>query len=127
VNEPLNPATHPDAVEHRRDDRELLGWIIPSGDDRWVACDRLGRRISGDVDWLEAEEALDDRGIHWLAEPFSLELEDGVRQRVRLTRVSAAGLTAVDDDWGAAAVAGLSMRTHELPFPAPDSLREGAP
>jgi len=73
-----------DWIEHRRaDDRELLGWIRPAGEE-FVAVDRLGRDVTGAVDWLAAEKALDERGLRWLAERWSLTLDDGTEQRVRL-------------------------------------------
>lgn len=111
-------------IEHRRaDDRELLGWIRPRGE-RFAAVDLLGRVVAEDVDWLAAEEALDDRGLSYLAEPFVLRLPDGTDQRVRLSQLSADGVTVVDDDWGAAAAVGGAMTVRRLPFPAPRELRE---
>jgi len=31
----------------------------------------LGRTVSADVEWLDAEEALQQHGLDWLAEPCS--------------------------------------------------------
>ena len=63
-----------DRTPHRREDGELLGWIRPA-DDAWVAVDLLGRELTGAVDWLEAEAALEAHGIAYLADPWMLEAE----------------------------------------------------
>ena len=108
--------------EHLRDgDRERLGWIVPDGD-AFTAVDLLGRVVADAVDWLAAEEALDARGLSYLAEPWQLELPDGTPQRVRISQLSPDGVTVVDDDWGGAAAVGASMTVRELPFPAPPGL-----
>jgi len=123
-----------DWVERRRDDGERLGWIHPSdspsasstdspGDDLYTAVDVLGRVVVSNVDWLDAEAALDSHGISWLAEPWALELDNGRVQRVRISHLSPAGLTVVDDDWGAAAAVGSGMLERSLPWPAPAGLR----
>ena len=79
---------HADWIEHRRaDDRERLGWIRPDGD-AWAAVDALGRDVVTGVDWLTAEEALDARGLRFLAEPWGLRMPDGRVQRVRITRLA---------------------------------------
>lgn len=80
-----------DWTPHRRDDGELLGWIHPSGDD-WVGVDILGRTVSDAVDWLVAEEILEEHGLAWLADPWMLEGEvledDGDPTRVRIVEVT---------------------------------------
>ncbi len=45
-----------DWTPHRREDGELLGWIRPEGAD-WLAVDVLGRELTGEIDWLDAEAA----------------------------------------------------------------------
>ena len=80
-----------DWIEHRREDGELVGWIRSCGEG-FVAVDVLGREVTAEVDWLSAEEALENRGLSFLAQPWVLELPDGTAQRVA-TRISA-GLTA---------------------------------
>ena len=111
-----------DWIEHRRADGELVGWLAMEGEDL-RAVDILGRHITEPVDWLTAEEALEDRGLGFLAEPWLLDLADGTAQRVRIVEVSTDRIRVRDDDFGAAAVAGIDMREHILPFPAPPSLR----
>ncbi|WP_158372661.1 hypothetical protein [Cellulosimicrobium cellulans] len=109
-----------DWIEHRRaDDRELLGWIRPAGEE-FVAVDRLGRDVTGPVDWLAAEAALDERGLRWLAERWSLTLDDGTEQRVRFAEVSPERVVVVAEQWGAVLP---GAATWTLPFPTPDTLR----
>lgn len=108
-------------VEHRRTgDRELLGWVRPEGE-AFVAVDLLGRDLTGPVDWLAAEEALEGRGLHWLAELWQLTLEDGARVRVRLVEVSPRHVLVKEDDMNAVDT-GRHPVTYELPFPAPSTL-----
>jgi len=107
-------------VEHRRSgDREVLGWVRPQGDG-YVAVDRLGRDVTGPVDWLEAEAALEELGLHWLGDLWQLTREDGSVRRVRLVEVGPHGVVAKDDDMNA--VGEGVVATYELPFPAPPSL-----
>ncbi|MCC2315570.1 hypothetical protein [Cellulomonas xiejunii] len=107
-------------VEHRRSgDREVLGWVRPSGDG-FVAVDRLGRDVTGPVDWTDAEDALDERGLHWLADLWQLTREDGTVLRVRIAEVSPERVVVCVDDKGEAAISAVAR--HELPFPAPASL-----
>ena len=109
-----------DWIEHRRaDDRELLGWIRPDGE-AFVAVDRLGRDVTGPVDWFDAEQALDERGLRWLAERWTLTLDDGTEQRVRFAEVSAERVVVVAEQWGAVLP---GAATWTLPFPAPAGLR----
>ena len=109
-----------DWIEHRRaGDRERLGWIRPDGDD-FVAIDALGRDVTGTVGWLDAEEALDERGLRRLADLYQLDLADGTRERVRIVEVTPAQVVVKVDDFGAADAA---TRTYVLAFPVPDVLR----
>ncbi|MFK0009216.1 hypothetical protein ACIQTZ_19430 [Paenarthrobacter sp. NPDC090520] len=90
----------PDWIEHRRpDDRERVGWIKPVGDG-FVAIDLLGRRQSDVVDWMSAEETLDDLGLRYLAEPHELRLADGGWLRVRIAEVTPGTVRVKKDDWG---------------------------
>ena len=115
----------PDWTPHRREDGELLGWIRPEGAD-WVAVDVLGRTASAPVDWLDAEDALDSRGLSWLAEIWMLERDGTDPLRVKLVevtpgRVGEAGHVVVQtDDFGAIDV---PVERIELPWPAPATLR----
>lgn len=107
-------------IEHRRpSDREIVGWISPEGDG-FVAHDALGRAVTGTVDWLDAEEALEERGLRWIADLWQLDLSDGTRERVRIVEVTPERVVVKVDDFGAVDVVTAS---YVLPFPAPDTLR----
>jgi len=109
-----------DWIEHvRPGDRERLGWIRPSGDG-FVALDLMGREITGVVDWLEAEEALEGRGLGWLADLWQLDRPDGSRERVRVVEVTTQRVVVKVDDFGDV---GAVTATYVLPFPAPSSLQ----
>ncbi|MDM4763031.1 hypothetical protein QT381_08425 [Galbitalea sp. SE-J8] len=111
-----------DWIEHRRGDRELIGWLRPERDG-FVAIDLLGRDLTDAVDWLTGEQALEERGIGYLAEPY--ELWTGERwTRVRITEVSADRIRLKEEDWGA--IDGPRV-DHEIGFPAPGALRRWAP
>lgn len=85
----------------------------------FVVIDLLGREISGELDWLDAEELLDRTGIGYLAEPFEL-LHNGSWVRVRLTEVSPDGIRVKNEDWGDV---NADFIEHRLPFPMPEQLR----
>ncbi|MBU4215024.1 MAG: hypothetical protein KJ548_14020 [Actinobacteria bacterium] len=106
--------------EHRRPgDREVLGYLRAEGDG-FVAVDRLGRAVTGVVDWVEAEEALEARGLGWLADLWQLTDADGAVIRVRLVEVGPDRVVVTSDDFGAVDV---PVRRYELPFPAPATLQ----
>ncbi|MBF4562327.1 hypothetical protein ITJ43_09255 [Microbacterium sp. VKM Ac-2870] len=115
-----------DWTPHHRDDGERLGWIRPDGD-AWTAIDVLGREVAASVEWLDAEEALEQRGLAFLAEPWMLERDDRGPVRVRLVEVTPARIVVKVDDYGD------MSRPHEgivLPWPLPAQLRpprEGDP
>ena len=89
-----------DWIEHRRGiDRERLGWMKPVGDS-FVAVDLLGRDVTEPVDWLTAEQALDDLGIGYLADIYELQLESGTWLRVRLVEVHEHEIRVKKDDFG---------------------------
>ncbi|ALJ22154.1 hypothetical protein [Microbacterium sp. No. 7] len=113
-----------DWIEHRRGlDGELLGWMRPEGDG-FVVVDLLGRDRTDAVDWLDAEDALDALGIGYLADIYELQLDDGSWLRVRIAEVSPARIRVKKDDWGAV---GAPQIYHDLPFPAPATLRPAQP
>lgn len=87
-----------DWIEHRRDDGELLGWIVPEGEE-FTAVDRLGRAWPP-TDWFGAESRLEDRGLGYLAEPFALRLPADTWIRVRIVEVSTAGIVVKEEDYG---------------------------
>ncbi|BDI22316.1 hypothetical protein [Herbiconiux sp. L3-i23] len=110
-------------IEHRRSDGELVGWIVPDGDG-FTTIDLLDRaRITEPVDWLSAEESLDELGIGYLADRYTLDLADGRARPVRIGEVSTDRVVVVADDFGAASAVGANPERFELPFPAPESLR----
>jgi hypothetical protein len=108
-------------IEHRRvGDREPLGWLRPQGD-AWVAVSLLGRDLTGPVDWLEAEQALDAAGLAWLADVWMLDRPDGAEPlRVRIVHVATDGVVVQTDDFGAI---DAPVEVYELPWPAPAALR----
>lgn len=111
-----------DWIEHRRGDGERVGWMIPDGDGFHVV-DLLGRCLTSDpIDWLTAEELLDDLGIGYLADRYTLE-QDGSQRSVRISEVSVDRIIVVADDWGSASAVGSNPERFTLEFPAPDSLR----
>ncbi|WNB85136.1 hypothetical protein [Cellulomonas sp. ATA003] len=115
--------TPPEWIEHRRTDGETVGWIVPDGDG-FRPVDVLGRPVATEpVDWLTAEELLEDRGIGFLADRHLLRLPDGTDRPVRITDVSAHGVIVVSDEYGSASVVGTDSERYVLPFPAPDELR----
>ncbi len=109
-----------DWIEHRRaGDRELLGWMQPV-DDGFVVIDLLGRPRTEALDWMRAEEVLEELGIGYLAELYELRLDDGWL-RVRVAEVSPSQIRVKKDDWGAV---GAPQIYYTLPFPVPEgSLR----
>ncbi len=115
---------------HRRDDGELLGWIQPSGED-WVAVDVLGRPASDAVDWLDAEAALDARGLAWLAEPWMLDGEGERPLRVRIVEVTPTDadrpgrIVVKIDDFGD--MSRPAAAPFVLPWPIPPRLRPPRP
>lgn len=89
-----------DWIEHRRAyDGERVGWIEPV-DEGFVAIDMLGRRRTDIVDWVRAEETLDELGLSYLADPHELRLNDGAWLRVRIAEVSPAAIRVKKEDWG---------------------------
>ena len=108
-----------DWIEHRRGDRERLGWMLPEGDG-FVVIDLLGRRCTEALDWFAAEQFLDELGIGYLADPFELLLEDGHWLRVRILEVSTETIRVKRDDWGDMNV---PLLEYTVPFPIPDRLR----
>lgn len=114
-----------DWIEHRRPgDRELLGWILPDGED-FAPCDRLGRAVGSPTDWLSAEERLEEHGIGWLADLWQYTV-DGVTERVRIVEVTPERIVVKRDDFG---TIDADLVTWTLAFPAPDALKpfEGDP
>ena len=91
----------------------------PEGEE-FVPVNRLGRDLSTPTDWLSAEQALDQLGIAYLADPFELRLEDGTWQQVRVVEISLTSIRLKKEDFGAI---GGPVVEYTLPFPAPTTLR----
>ncbi|MER7797224.1 hypothetical protein [Microbacterium sp. NPDC096154] len=114
-----------DWIAHRRGDRELVGWIRPEGD-AWVAVSLFGADVSGPLEWVEAEEALEAHGLAWLAEPWMLHRDrDAIRVRVvEVSPASPAGdpgrVVVKTEDYGAIDV---PHELIELGWPPPAALR----
>lgn len=111
---------------HRRDDGELLGWIRPEGE-AWVAVDVLGRPASTATEWLDAETALEQRGIAWLADPWMLEGEGERPLQVRIVEVTPdeegrpGRIVVKVDDFGD--MSRPATARFVLAWPVPDRLR----
>jgi len=112
-----------DWIEHRRADGERVGWMRPEGDG-FVPVDLLGRDRADVLDWLAAEELLDELGIGYLAEPYLLERADGSLLRVRIVEVSTDGIRVKLDDFGA--IDGPRVN-FDLSWPMPPELRTFSP
>ncbi|MBD3941347.1 hypothetical protein IF188_06495 [Microbacterium sp. NEAU-LLC] len=116
-----------DWIAHRRPDGELLGWMRPDGEGFRV-FDLLGReRTPGGPDgapleWLDAEELLDELGIGYLADRWTLRLPDGAERPVRIGEASPRGVVVVADEYGAASAVGANPERFALPFPVGDAL-----
>lgn len=108
---------------HRREDGELVGWIRAGDGGTWTAIDLLGREVAASVDWVEAEAALEEHGIGYLADVWMLETDDGPR-RVRMVEVTPERIVVKIDDYG-----DVSHGTERflLPWPIPAHLRRPRP
>lgn len=109
-----------DWIEYRRQvDGERMGWIMPRGE-LFVAIDLLGEERTKPVEWVDAEQCLDELGLSYLAEPYELLLESGKWIPVRLTSVSADRIEVKSEDYGSVDV---PVTTYTLPLPKPERLR----
>ncbi len=114
--------SEPGQTPHRRGDGELVGWIRAEGE-LWVPIDLLGRAVGDPMEWLDAERALEDAGLHYLADAWMLESADGEEADavpVRLVEVTPARIVVKSEDFGALDAPG---RRWELPWPLPSRLR----
>ncbi|WP_127818027.1 hypothetical protein [Microbacterium sp. CPCC 204701] len=111
-----------DWIEHRRADSEVLGWMLADGEGFRV-FDLLGReRTAAPIDWLTAEELLEDLGMGYLADRWTLRFADGSERPVRIAEASPRGVTVVADEYGAASAVGADSERFRLPFPVGDAL-----
>jgi hypothetical protein len=104
---------------HRSSDRELVGWIRPEGD-AWVAVSLFGDELTAPVEWLDAEDALDESSLAWLGEVWMLEQPGAEALRVRLVELTGERIVLQTDDFGAV---GTAVTRFELPWPPPPELR----
>lgn len=114
-----------DWTVHRRDDGELVGWIKPAGSaDEWTAIDLLGRVVVASVAWLDAEAALEDLGIGYLADPWVLDRAGDSPVRVRMLEVTPVRIVVKAEDFG-----DINRPTErfELSWPIPPELRVPRP
>jgi hypothetical protein len=109
----------PDWIEHRRGDGELVGWMRPEAAG-FVAMDLLRRPVTGVVDWLDGEEALESLGIGYLADPYDFLGDDGRWLRVRIVEVSADRVRLKGEDWGAI---DAPFTEHSVAYPIEGKLR----
>ncbi|MGO3151884.1 MAG: hypothetical protein ACTIJJ_04565 [Galactobacter sp.] len=105
-------------IEHRRNDRELLGWIVPHGED-FVSVDLLGR-TSPPCDWLGIEEYFEETGIGYLAYPYIYQPEGEPEVQVRILEVSPEGITVKVDDFGDIT---SQLQVYRLRWPVENQLR----
>lgn len=106
-------------IPHRREDGELVGWIEPVGDG-FVPFDLLGRpRAEAPIDWLPAEETLEEIGIGYLADIYALRVDDGGWVRARIVEVSTTDIGVKEDDFGDV---GAPVSSYRVPFPIDDRL-----
>lgn len=109
-------------IEHRREDREIVGWIAADGEG-WRPYDLLGRAAApGPVEWLEAEAILEELGIGYLAQRWALRLDDGTERPVRIAEASVDGIVIGFDEFGAASAVGGERERVRLAFPVPEGL-----
>lgn len=124
----------PDWIPHRRSrDRELVGWLRPEGEG-WVAVSLFGTDLTAAVDWITAEETLDDASLAWMADVWMLERADAAPVRVRIVEFSPDKVTGDGvepgrvvvntDNYGAIDVA---TEKFVLPWPPPAALRPMRP
>lgn len=102
--------------------REPIGWIAPRGEG-FVAIDLLGRERSETVDWLEAEETLDELGIRYLAAPYELVTDSGT-SKVYIAEATPDFVRVKEDDFSDI---NSDQTFHTLPFPVPEELLRELP
>jgi len=104
-------------IEHRRDDRERVGWIAADGD-AWRPFDLLGRPAGAEgLEWLEAEAVLEELGIGYLADRWTLVESGGATRPVRIAELDTDRVVVVADEFGRASALGAAQERFELPFP----------
>ncbi|MFT4245312.1 MAG: hypothetical protein QM571_02155 [Micrococcaceae bacterium] len=105
-------------IPHKRTDKELLGWITPEGEN-FIVIDLLGRK-SEPLDWVSAEEYLEELGLSYLAEPFKYQISSDNWIRVRIVEVSTKEIVIKAEDYGDVTA---DTEKYRLPFPITNVLR----
>ncbi|WP_026530623.1 hypothetical protein [Haematomicrobium sanguinis] len=105
-------------IAHTRpSDRERVGYIEFLPGDRFAAFDLLGRPVAEFDDYLDAEEALENLGIGYLAQVWLYRAEPGADPApVRILDVSPGRALITTDLYG---VIGSSGVETEIPVPVP--------
>lgn len=117
---PVAPNVPETWIPHSREDGEHVGWIVPEGEG-FITIDLLGRqRIADPVDWMAAEEAMEEIGIGYLADIYAFRASPDDWVRVRIVEVSTDGITVKEDDFGDVAA---DLPRYRVPFPVTDDLR----
>lgn len=84
---------------HRLDDDELLGFLVPEGD-LWVPVTVFGYRLADPGSRLAAESILDGTGLSYLADSWTLALEDGRCISVLITEAGPSRVVVTNADLG---------------------------
>lgn len=107
-------------------DRELLGWITMTADEQFAACDLLWRPVGTPGELTDAEHALDELGLRYLAEPWLLTTDDGPIA-VQIVEITADTVTVAPllESENVAKALDLTQRTT-LPNPT-DQLQQVSP
>lgn len=108
---------------HRREDGEVVGWIVSDGDG-WRGIDLLGRTVLHGDDWLAIEAALEDVGIGFLADVWTYDHPGHGPLRVRMVEVTPSRIVVATDSFGAI---DAPTKTFTLPWPLPAALRPWHP
>lgn len=108
-------------MEHRRPDGEVVGYIEMLGE-LFRPYDLAGRPIGEATQWNDAEDAVEQLGLAWLAEPYLVDV-DGER-RVRVTEIDREQIVFVADEFGASqAVGAAALERWVLTLPLTLELR----
>ncbi|MGY4719855.1 hypothetical protein [Naumannella huperziae] len=109
-------------AHHRADDDELLGYLRPE-DDGFVPVTVFGHPLGERGDRDGAAEALDSRGLSYLAEPWLLRAADGSERRVAIIEASPERVVVSGADYAFALAVGANVgEPIELAVPT-DRLR----
>lgn len=87
-------------IEHRRtDDNELLGFLVPDGEG-FVPVTVFGSELAASAAREEAEAELNRRGLSYLAERWTLQLEDQAPIQVEIVEASPQEVVVQNVDFG---------------------------